>query len=66
MARTTAADFFDTATNFEDLILRANENVRGDVESKFVEEMSDRCDEYGLATFISKAQVDWLRQIADR
>lgn len=35
-------------------------------EENFLEELQERYDEYGAATFLSEKQLNWLKKIAER
>ena len=57
-------DEFDSATEFEDLLLNADQQASTDWEMSFVEDMRDRFEQYGMNTYISDKQLETLNRIA--
>ena len=61
-----ANDFFETEEEFLDTIDQADALARGEREMEFLEGLRYKLDLYGLDSFLSQKQVDWLRAIAER
>lgn len=57
-------DEFDSATEFEDLLLNAEQQASNDWEMTFVSDTRDRFEQYGLKTYISDKQLETLNRIA--
>lgn len=57
-------DEFDSETEFEDLLLNADQQASTDWEMSFVEDMRDRFEQYGMNTYISDKQLETLNRIA--
>lgn len=51
--------------SFEDLLSEAEDNASTGWEQQFVADMKSKYAEYGDDMFVSEAQLDKLRQIAD-
>lgn len=57
-------DEFDSETEFEDLLLNADQQASTDWEMSFVEDMRGRFEQYGMNTYISDKQLETLNRIA--
>ena len=51
--------------DFEDLLASAEENASSDWEMGFVEDLSERYEQYGDDMFLSEKQAEILRRIAN-
>lgn len=49
---------------WENLIADARTGAETDWESNFISDLVDRCEEYGMSTFLSPKQEKILRRIA--
>ncbi len=59
-----AKDFFESEEAFEELLELADSGARSVSETDFVCGMIERQEEYGLDTFITESQLEWLRKLA--
>ena len=57
-------DLFDDLSEFEDLLADAQANAETQWEMDFVDELTERHNTYGDATYLSEKQLDILEQIA--
>ena len=60
-----AKDFFDSEEEFQTLLEKADSGARSETERDFVADMIEREDSYGRDVFISEAQIEWLRRLAN-
>lgn len=58
------SDFFVDAKEYEGVLARASELAEGDRQVDFVSSLIAKFDKYGMKSFLSNKQVDWLRDIA--
>ena len=63
---TRARDFFEEESDFEELLEKADSGARSAGDREFVENMIEYQEMYGLNTFISEAQLEWLQRLADK
>lgn len=61
-----ANDHFDTEEEFNEMLEKAEENARDGAEQNFVDDLARKVMEYGGETFLSTAQYEWLKKIAER
>lgn len=59
-------DLFDEVEAFADLLDAASDGASSEKEVDFVADIQERFDKYGSRTFISEAQLAWLRALAGR
>lgn len=57
---------FDTLADFLDLIDEAEAGASTSKEIDFVADMRARADTYGGRAYVSEAQLEWLRALAER
>lgn len=64
---TKVKDFFPDEESFEELLEEADSGAsRGsEAAQDFVGKMIERFEEYGLDSFITPAQVSWLKELAN-
>lgn len=62
---TTAANWYAHEFEFRQLCGDAVSLAKGEKAEEFAHEMMKKCNQYGLATNCSEAQLRWLCQIAD-
>lgn len=62
--RGTILDVFDSVAEFEGVLCAAEDAATTDKERDFVSDMRDRFETYGERTFLSAAQLAWLRSLA--
>lgn len=60
----TVCDIFDSLVEFEALLVKADVNSKTEKQRNFVADMRDRFEKYGGDTFLSAAQLSWLRSLA--
>lgn len=60
------ADLFDTLHEFLQLLMLAEGGACTSKECDFVESIRERADLYRERTFVSEAQLKWLRDLAGR
>lgn len=62
---TTAADWFVDEHEFRQLCGDAQSQAFGESAQEFAAEMIVKAKEYGLATYLSVRQLEWLCKLAD-
>lgn len=66
---TRARDFFDDEADFEEMLEAADKNVsqtEDRVAYDFVQDMIEFQETYGLQTFMTQAQYDWLQRLSGK
>jgi len=63
---TTVTDFKYTHDEFEEILDNANIGASTDVETDFVDDMIEKFQEYGMDTYVSQKQLDWLLKLTDK
>jgi hypothetical protein len=66
MASERASDWFATEAEFTDMLEAAEENATDSNEIRFVDSLTRAAQKYGMDTYISEAQYDWLKSIAEK
>jgi hypothetical protein len=61
----TAADWFDNEREFRQLCGDAVSLAHAEASEEFAAEMVKKAKEFGLKTYLSQKQLNWLCQIAD-
>lgn len=64
MSGTRIKDFFDTAEEFEEMLEEAEEVAEGR-GAIFIDELASKYVDYGMATFMTQGQYNWLKTIAE-
>jgi len=59
-------DFYDEGEEFEEVLINAETNAKGEREIEFVDSLRDRFEEYGEFMYLSEAQYEWLERIANK
>lgn len=59
----TIGDRLNWAADLVERAEIADERVIGNKSAIFLEDMAQKFEEYGAATFVSQAQLDWLERI---
>lgn len=59
-------DVWHTASDFAELLSKAEDHARSNWELDFTAEMREKYTTYGLDTFISSAQHEKLNMLAER
>lgn len=63
---TRARDFFEDEADFEELLEAASSGARNMSDTEFVTDMIEFQETYGLQTFMSYAQYERLKNLAER
>ena len=62
---TTAADWFGSDVEFRQLCGDAKSQAHGESAEDFTHDMVQKAREWGLNTYLSQKQLEWLCKIAD-
>jgi len=62
---TRVSDWFESAEDFATLTRDAAREAKSDGGKIFAEEMGAKVKEWGLSTYLSEKQLNWLCQLAD-
>ncbi len=62
---TRARDFFEDESSFEEMLEEADSNARSESDREFVTDMIEFSETYGLQTFMTHRQYEWLKRLAE-